>query len=47
MQIIFKKRDWLSLKRVLTVCGGHPFSIVGKSGQRHIKVRDYLRKYGN
>lgn len=27
---------------VLTVCGGHPFAIVGKSGQRHVKVRDHL-----
>lgn len=31
----------------LTVCSGHPFAIVGKSGQRHVKVRDHLRSHGN
>lgn len=31
----------------LTVCGGHPLAIVGKSSQCHIKVWDYLRKYDN
>lgn len=28
---------------VLTMCGGHPFAIVGKSGERHVEVRDHLR----
>lgn len=29
---------------VLTMSGGHPLAIVSKSGQCHIKVRNYLRK---
>lgn len=32
---------------VLTVCSGHPLAIVGKSGQRHVKVRDHLRSHRN
>lgn len=32
---------------VPTVRGGHPLAIVGKSGQRHVKVRDHLRIHGD
>lgn len=30
---------------VLTVGGGHSLAIIGKSGQCHIKVGNYLRKH--